>query len=317
MGVFPAVDQLRIERCYVSRKIERHPFASVYFATPQMIASRLRSKRGSASWPEIDLVVFDEAHHASAPQFMEAIKAVRASKQGSRAVMLGLSATPGRSQEAETEGLVALFRRQLIVSKQLGKRPVEALQDLGVLARLDFERIELERSWPGTVMEHASQRRLPISELETNVYRFDAAVRAILKVGSTDRVLVFTGSIDHAEALGAVLRSHGLKAEAISSRTGLDERDRILRSFQAGKIHVLLNKKLLATGYDCPAVRHAFLTVPIGSAILFEQIVGRASRGPAVGGNPRGTIWEIDNNLRINGYPSSYYRFRDFDWLSA
>jgi superfamily II DNA or RNA helicase len=91
-------------------------------------------------------------------------------------------------------------------------------------------------------------------------------------------------------------------------------REAILAEFRAGQLALLFNKTLLATGYDCPTIDNVVLTVPVGSAILFEQIVGRASRGPAVGGVRQATIWQLDDNLAMHGYPATYHRYRDFDW---
>ena len=87
-----------------------------------------------------------------------------------------------------------------------------------------------------------------------------------------------------------------------------------LRAFERGDLSVIVNKRLLATGYDCPTVRHVILATRIGSAILFEQIVGRATRGPLVGGHARSTVWEFDDHLAAHGLPQSYYRYSDYDW---
>ena len=54
----------------------------------------------------------------------------------------------------------------------------------------------------------------------------------------------------------------------------------------------LQNARLLVAGYDLPMVDSVILTVPVGSAVAFEQIVGRAARGPAVGGTARATIFD-------------------------
>ena len=71
---------------------------------------------------------------------------------------------------------------------------------------------------------------------------------------------------------------------------------------------------VLATGYDCPAIRHVILATQIRSPIMFEQIVGRASRGPLVGGHAKSTVWQFDDHLAAHGLPQSYYRYSDYDW---
>jgi DNA repair protein RadD len=92
------------------------------------------------------------------------------------------------------------------------------------------------------------------------------------------------------------------------------DRDRTIRAFEAGALSVLINKTLLATGYDCPAISNVILTVPIRSAVLFEQMVGRASRGPRVGGNSKATVWYFEDHLKWHGEPASYQRYALSGW---
>jgi DNA repair protein RadD len=56
------------------------------------------------------------------------------------------------------------------------------------------------------------------------------------------------------------------------------------------------------------------LASPVGSAITFEQMVGRAARGPAVGGVEEAVIWQLDNLLAVHGWPSSYSRYLASLW---
>jgi DNA repair protein RadD len=79
---------------------------------------------------------------------------------------------------------------------------------------------------------------------------------------------------------------------------------------------VLANQHLLAVGYDCPAVTDVVIQNKISSLILFEQIVGRAARGPLTGGSRVASVWEFEDHLALHGLPQSYYRYRDYDWTS-
>ena len=264
----------------------------VVFATPQMLVARLR--RGVV--PEADVVVFDEAHHVEAPLFREAVERIRV-KRG--AAVVGLSATPGRTGEEETERLVDFFQGRLLRSSKLRPDPIRSLQRRGVLAKLAFRDIPMPRS-----------SRLPRAETTLRALSFDedrfrALVRVAKKAAQDARVLVFTASVDHAHVAAVALRREGIAAKAVSSYDPDDVRRRVLQGFDGGYVRVLLNKTLLATGYDCPAVRHVVLATEVRSAILFEQIVGRASRGPLVGGNRRSIVWQFEDHLRIHGLPRS------------
>jgi DNA repair protein RadD len=300
-------------RCYVLKEFPTSSALSVHFSTAQMLVSR--TIKGLKRLPGFDFVVFDEAHHAEAPSYKDAFMLVR-SASGEEKPAVGLSATPGRFEEYETESLVRLFGRRLITSALLSPNAVETLERRGVLAKLTFRRIELPIKLVGRVqaIESSVQLARPFKHLETDRVRFNAILKAVRDLEAVGRLLVFSGSIAHANAIGLALERLGSQAGIITSRTPLTQRERLLREFAAGHIRVLVNKSILATGYDCPAIDHVILTMPIGSPILFEQIVGRASRGPLVGGNEAATIWQIDDNLAIHGRPASYHRYRDFDW---
>ena len=105
-----------------------------------------------------------------------------------------------------------------------------------------------------------------------------------------------------------------MAARAVSSYSPDDVRRDTLRDFERGGLSIVLNKALLATGYDCPAIGHVILATPVRSAIMFEQVVGRASRGPLVGGNAHSTVWQFEDHLAMHGLPQSYHRYADYDW---
>jgi DNA repair protein RadD len=309
----PLSPDVELLRCHVLKGFPVSSRLCVYFATVQMLASRVN--QGIRRLPRFDFVIFDEAHHAEAPSYKDAFVAVRSASGGAKPAV-GLSATPGRSGEDKTESLVRLFRQRLLTSAILRPNAVQTLQQRGVLAKLEFRRIEIQTTLVGRVVtiDSALQLTRPFKHLETDRVRFGAILRVTRELASTGRVLVFAGSIAHANAIGLALGRLGVRVGIITSRTPGDQRERVLREFAGGHVEVLVNKSILATGYDCPAIDHVVLTMPIGSPILFEQIVGRASRGSLVGGHETATIWQIDDNLAIHGRPASYHRYRDFDW---
>lgn len=292
------VDLVRVDLlAHFPRDVER----GILFATPHMLAARL--KKGVV--PAADVVVFDEAHHVQAPVFRRALERVR---RAQNTAVIGLSATPGRSSEEETERLVDFFGGRLLKSEQLGRDPIAVLQRRGVLARVAFREV------PGRESEHVGGVEKPAVGPTARVERFVATVRLARRLARTSRVLVFAESVDQAGLLAAALRCEGIQAASVSARHAQEIRRDRLWAFEHGELAVMVNKQLLATGYDCPAVRHVILATSIGSPILFEQIVGRASRGPLVGGHARSTVWQFEDHLAAHGLPQSYYRYSDYDW---
>ncbi len=276
---------------------------TVVLTTPQTVYSRrsqLLRMRDRVVW---DLIVFDEAHQLGAPTFIEAIESLGAvstnsSQSPSGVCVLGLSATPGRVDPDETEDLVTLFQGRLLSSNLLGPNPVETLQRRGVLARLKFRR------FTGSDIPADDEGRRTL-----------VAARACLEMRRRDRKpLVFAATVPGAIVLAEALRGRGIRAEVLHADTPSARRRTVVGDFASGRVEVLVNHRLLATGYDCPAVSDVLILGPVGSPILFEQIVGRAARGPKTGGSRVATVWDFDDHLKIHGLPNSYYRYRDYDW---
>ena len=276
----------------------------IVFSTPQMVAARLRRR----VLPDSDIVIFDEAHHVQAPVFREALTALRERRP---TPVIGLSATPGRSSEDETELLVGFFRGRLLTSGCLEPNPVRTLQQRGILSKLSFRDIPV----PSASRLPGAERSMEARALDPG--RFRALIALLRHLSGTGRVLVFTPTVRYADLAAAVLRRERVRAQAVSSYSPAPVRRAVLRDFQRGALSVVLNKTLLATGYDCPSVAHVVLATSVQSPILFEQIVGRGSRGPRVGGNARATVWQFDNHLAMHGLPQSYYRYMDYDWRTV
>jgi DNA repair protein RadD len=284
----------------LTRGLVEEPYSrtecSIALLTPQTIYSRVKRGAQIGHW---DIVVFDEAHQLGARTFRAAAEALIAASPGSKPPpLVGLSATPGRVDERETEDLVTLFGGRLLTSPILSPDPVRALQRRGVLAELQFRKFT-ERAVPN----------------EDEPQRLVIAARACMELSKRGRrVLVFTGSVAAAIVLADALRSKGVPAAAVHSETPSEDRRQRILDFERGKTHVLTNQRVLATGYDCPAVTDVAILPRISSPILFEQIVGRAARGPRTGGWRTATVWDFDDHLKLHGRPQSYYRYRDFDW---
>lgn len=279
----------------LTRRLDRKLENVIWFTTPHAVNAVLNRSKRLGRW---DVVVFDEAHQLAARTYKAAVDTLRATSESTPAPLLGLSATPGRVEPTETEDLLALFGRRLLRSERLGDNPVSTLQTSGVLARLSFRKF--------------TARSIP---RENEVERLEIAARAARELFSRGRhLLIFTASVAGAYLLQDVLRGFGVPARAIDSDSPTSERLDALAAFASREIAVLINQRLLATGYDCPAVTDVFLLPEIRSPILFEQMVGRAARGPRTGGSAVATVWEFDNHLELHGLPSSYYRYRDYDW---
>jgi|TARA_B100000315_G_C14589301_1_gene594836 superfamily II DNA or RNA helicase len=271
---------------------------TLIFATPQAIYQRMQKVAVRTSVAP-DFVVFDEAHQLGAPTFRAAVEALGCLDESQPVGLIGLSATPGRTDDDETEHLVNLFAGQLLTAESLGREPIRTLEQMGVLAKVEFQDIPV-RHPPG----RDTKPRLEIA------FRF---CRWLIEERRA-KPLVFAPDVASAVVLAEALSESGLKAHAVHSDLRPETRRRVIQEFADGHAALLTNHRILATGYDCPAVSDLVFLNQVGSAIQFEQMVGRACRGIRTGGAHSATVWEFDDHRRLHGLPKSYYRYRDFNW---
>jgi len=90
------------------------------------------------------------------------------------------------------------------------------------------------------------------------------------------KCLIFAAGVDHANHIRDELLARGETAVALSGET--DNRDKILKDFEAGVYKYLINIAVLTTGYDCPLIDMIVFMRPLKSPVLYIQCVGRGVR---------------------------------------
>lgn len=257
-----------------------------------------------------ELLIVDEAHTSVAETYETCIRCFLRTDYTS---VVGLSATPGRSDWDSTKQLIELYSNNLVRPKDsLGKlirHPVEYLQQHSFLAHLDCRILETD------VTVSDSDENSVLTALARNPARNDRILEQIkLADDAKESTLVFACTLDHVMALFILCEARGIKAEYIIGDVNQVRRLEILSRFKNREFSILLNLDILSTGVDVPNVDKIIITRPIGSPILYSQILGRALRGPKNGGNATNTVITIKDNL-LN-YPSANFIYNMFalDW---
>lgn len=88
--------------------------------------------------------------------------------------------------------------------------------------------------------------------------------------------LWFSTGIEHAEAIGAELESHGESVVVIHSKSAT--RDEDLKRFLAGEVRHCVNFGILTTGFDFPGLDCIIMLRPTKSPGLWVQMLGRGTR---------------------------------------
>jgi superfamily II DNA or RNA helicase len=109
--------------------------------------------------------------------------------------------------------------------------------------------------------------------------------------------IIFAINVTHAALLAHELRDQGVLAEYVASYRpdGSKPEDPIL-AFRQRKLEVLVNVGMLTEGLDVPHANAVFLARPTASEILLRQMVGRALRGPAMGGTEQAYLVAFEDH---------------------
>lgn len=293
-------------------------------ATIQTLASIEVSRRQMYTWmSDPDLVVIDEAHGATATSYTPVLSWFGRSFTNKTRLLLGLSATPYRgTNEAETERLATRFGRNLIEPDEFSSADAhEYLQDLGVLARVQHEELaginlrllDVRSARDEKAQTSMLEARLDLRQVAESSVRNEAIIDHIKSRQDHGPTLVFAASVEHAEALAAVLSVEGIPSAAISGKTDLGHRRTIIEEFRNERIRVLTNFDVLTQGFDAPRVDAVYVCRPTFSPNKYIQMIGRGLRGPKNGGSSEVLIVNVKDNLEQYGDVLAFTKF-DYLW---
>jgi superfamily II DNA or RNA helicase len=267
-------------------------FSHVQVCSVQTLVRRVQAGRMGA----VDLIVLDEAHHATAGSWSQVIQ----SRPDAR--LLGVTATPIR---LDGQGLGkhcgGVFDRMiagptisgLIADGFLVKPVVYAPQH-----QLDMTGVKL-RGGDYAVADAAAKVDRPVITGD--------AVKHYTQLCPGKPALVFCASIGHAAHVAAEFRAAGYRSESIDGTLADGERRKLIEGLGCGQLQVLTSCEIVSEGTDIPVVSAAILLRPTASLGLYLQQVGRALR-PAPGKDKAIILDHVGNCFR-HGLPEDEWEW--------
>ena len=307
---------LRLTRLWGQRSASDPPtIPTVIVASIQKLARGLGRDEGFEEWLDVigrrcAVVVLDEAHKSGSPTYVRVLRALglHRKKNGFRrnystgAPLFGLTATPVRGSEAENKTLRSRFGRRLIEPGR-GFRTLAAFEKGGYLSKITGYVVptKYQLTVSRGEREHwetfGTLARGVINRAGQDPHRTAEIVRDLEgRLKKLQSVLVFACSVQHAHAMATVLSERGVKARALDGGTSRGLRHAVIDSFKRKEFQVLINCDLLATGFDAPNVDCVAIARPVGSQVLYAQMVGRGLRGVRNGGTPTCLVLDYEDS---------------------
>ena len=266
----------------------------------------------------VSLVIIDEAHQAVAETY-KFILSYLVEKHG--VGLLGLSATPGRTwSDVGADKALAEFFNKTKVTLDVGMHPVKFLIKDGFIAKARVKQIshnghlsEADRMRIEKALEIPEDVLVKLARDEIRNVKIVDQVEELIK-SKHRRIIVFAASIAHARDLSLILHTRGHRAFYVDAGTPRDVRDQIIDQYKedGGEPRIICNYGVLTTGFDAPRTTAVVIARPTKSLVLYSQMVGRAIRGPRVGGSKYCAVVTV-TDITLPGFGSVVDAFSNWE----
>ena len=285
-----------------------------------------------------DYIICDEAHQVLAKTYEKTIESLVDASKGTRVV--GLTATPGRGiSEVQNKRLIEKFREILITLEIFNAEKnelyegnvVQYLEDENILAEAipqnlntNFQYDLSEEDWKRLMTLHEGDH--PewsvefLKSLANDNVRNTIIVEELKKLADEGKkILYFSVDQNQAKLIFVALQKLDVSSAYVDKDTDKKFRKQIIKKFKdTDEINVICNFNIFSTGFDVPDIDVVFIARPINSPVLFNQIVGRGTRGTKMGAKePNFSLVQVMDKIKSpfsDFDPYQQYHYWDKDW---
>lgn len=236
-----------------------------------------------------DLIVIDEAHHASSTSWRTILA------HWSDAARMGITATPCR---LDGRGLGKMFDTLVHGPSMADLIAGEFLTPARIYAPPQVADLSGLRKRAGDYTAEQSAERLDRPTVTGD------AIAHYQRLAAGQPAIAFCCTTQHAEHVCNQFISSGIRAATLLGTTPQPERDALVAKLRSGTLQVLVTVDVVSEGFDCPGASVAILLRPTQSLGLYLQQVGRILR-PAPG-KAHATILDHVGNVHRHGFPDEH-----------
>ena len=219
--------------------------------------------------PTLDLLVIDEAHHASSPSYRAVIDKVQS--RNPNAAICGLTATPNRGDGQGLRDVFSNLADQITLAEMIASGhlvpPRTFVIDVGAQEALS----KVRRTAVDFDMDE-------VASILNKTLITDAVIRNWKEKASDRKTIVFCSTVAHALSVCNVFNAAGVPAVVIHGDLPEIERKACIARFESGDAQVIVNVAILTEGYDFTPTACVVLLRPSSYKSTFIQMVGRGLR---------------------------------------
>lgn len=260
------------------------------YRKPVQVASVQTLVRRTHMLKKPDLIIIDEAHHATAGTWKKILA------EYPNAYIIGVTATPCRG-----DGVGLGVQAGGIFDHLIEGPTTKQLIEKGYLVRpviyAPVEKLDLR----SVHIVAGDYNKAEIADVVDKPKITGNAVAHYRKLCSGAPAVAFCINVAHAEHVAEEFRAAGYRAYSVDGTMDDDTRSRILNGLGNGQVQVVCSCDLISEGTDIPAIQCAILLRPTKSLGLFIQQCGRALR--ILDGKDKAIILDHVGNTLTHGMP--------------
>lgn len=232
----------------------------VVVASIQTLARERRLHQMPREWQTI---VIDEAHHAASDSYMKVLEYLQAE------LYLGVTATPDRTDKRRLDKVFPTVAMEVSIDQLIQRGYLVPPRGKRIGIEVDLGSVK-QRG--GDFQDGALGDALEAANAPAEI------LSAYLEHGENRKGLIFCPTVSMAHHTAEILRSAGVRAEALDGSTHASERRAILERLRTGQTRLVVNCGVLTEGFDEPSVSLVVVARPTKSRSLYCQIIGRGLR---------------------------------------
>jgi superfamily II DNA or RNA helicase len=256
------------------------------YSQPIQVASVQSLTRRLKHCPQFDLIVIDEAHHATANSYRSILSHFPNSQ------ILGVTATPIR---LDGSGFRGLFD-ELVCGVT-----VKELIEMGSLSPYRYYAPERTMSLVGVKKRGGDYSAESIALANPSESVAADCLKAYGDYLEDKQAVIFAVSVAHSLAIASSFCVNNIPAAHLDGNSDPDTRSRTMSAFREGRIRVLTNCALFDEGLDIPGLDGVILARPTASLGRYLQMVGRALRPSP--DKDHASIIDLAGNWERHGLP--------------
>lgn len=212
---------------------------------------------------EVQFIVVDEAHHATASSYLAILNHFSGAK------VLGVTATPDRADGSRLGKVFQVVAYAYEIRDAISDGYLVPLRCLMVeVERMDLSKV---RTTAGDLNEGDLGK---VMELEANLH---GVAKPTLEQAGERPTIVFATRVSHALALAEVFNRYKPGCAA-AIHADSNDRHQVLDAYRSGRLQYVVNVGILTEGFDAPLTACIAMARPTKSRALYAQCVGRGTR---------------------------------------